>query len=259
MKILNPFLIVASLFLHVSAFSQFTESITSSRPGASFTPYTDGKGILQLQTGFVYETEKDNSTSYSRRGLSYSLLIRYGVSESFELRSSIVTRKDEETVAGLENTSEGLALWDIGFRWNVIDGTSSGTSLGFQTEFRINRVGSDAYQIDELGPRTIALFTTPVTDWLTFTTNLGVSWYDIAGSPNGLYTINFGFPISSKIGGFVEMFGTFTSDVLGKSFNTGIGYLANKNLLLDFSLGFADRIQSNFFDLGVSWRLSTKK
>lgn len=258
MSVNKNILLLIIFFLSHGLKAQFTESISTSRPGASFTPFTTGSNIFQLQTGFIYDTDKNNTSNYSKKGLNYALLVRYGISEVFEVRSSILLRNDKETTSGIESSYGGLALWDIGFRWNVIDGTESGTSFGIQSEFRID-VGPVEYKPErQFANRTIALFTTPITNWLSFTTNLGITWYDGVNT-NGLYTLNLGFPLSPKIGGFIEMFGTFNSNNFGKSFDTGIGYLANDNLLFDFSLGFVDRIQTNFFDLGLSWRISTKK
>jgi len=254
----NRILLIVYLFLSQGVNAQFTESITTSRPGASYTSYTTGKNILQFQTGVAYDTDNDKSIDYARNGISYSLQVRYGITETFEIRSSLILRNDKITTSGSDSSFGGLALFDIGFLWNVIDGRETGTSLGFQTEFRINRVGDANYQIEELAPRTIAIFITPINNWLTFSTNLGISWYDIAGKPNGLYTLNLGFPLFSKINGFIEMFGTFTSESFGKNFDTGIGFPVNNNLYLDLSFGFVERVQTNFVDAGLSWRISTK-
>ncbi len=237
--------------------AQFSETIASSRPGATYTPFTTGKSVFQIQTGFIYDSNKDTSIDYTRNGFSYTLLGRYGIAESFEIRTTAVLRTDNVTSSGSESSYGGFSLLDFGFRWNIIDGVESGTSLGLQSEFRMD-VGPDEYRPQrQFANRTMALFTTPITDWLAFSTNLGVSWYDGSGA-TGLYTLNLGFPITSNLGGFIEMFGSFTGVTFTKSFDTGIGYLVNNNLLIDFSLGFNERIQSNFFDLGLSWRLPKK-
>ena len=257
MNFLRRLISILILLLCVSeVLAQFTETIASSRPGATYTAFTTGKSVFQIQTGFIYDSNKDTSIDYSRNGFSYALIGRYGIAESFEIRSTAILRTDNVTLSGLESSYGGIALLDFGFRWNIINGVESGTSFGLQSEFRMD-VGPDEYKPQrQFANRTMALFTTPITDWLAFSTNLGVSWYD--GGANGLYTLNLGFPITSKLGGFIEMFGSFDGDSFTKSFDTGIGYLVNNDLLIDFSLGFNQRIQSNFFDLGLSWRLQKR-
>ena len=233
--------------------AQYSETIVSSRPGVSFTPSTTGKNAFQIQTGFIYNNDKD--TNYKSSAFNYVLLGRYGITETFEIRSAIILRSESRTSSGIENSIAGINLWDIGFRWNVIDGKGTGPAFGIQTEFRINNVGPPEYKTENLTSQTILLFSTPINSWLDFSSNLGASWYQDSGSPVGIYTLNFSFPIGNKIGGFIEMFGTFSDGELATSFDTGIGYLVNNNLQLDLSFGIVERIKTNFVDLGLSWRL----
>ncbi len=246
-------------FISALVISQFTraqtsETIVSSRPGATFTAYTTGQKVFQIQTGVLYSS--DNDTNYESSAFNYVLSGRYGITESFEIRSTMILRSESTTSSGIENSVGGVGLWDIGFRWNIIDGKGSGPALGIQNEFRINNIGPSEFKTDNLTSQTILLFSAPINSWLGFSANLGASWYGDTGSPLGLYTVNFAFPISNKIGGFVEMFGSFSDEELGTSFDTGISYLINNNLQLDFSIGIVDRIQTNFVDAGLSWRIS---
>ncbi len=248
--------IILFLILTQSVQAQYSETIVSSRPGVSFTPYTTGGKVFQIQTGFIYNGDKDDN--YESSAFNYVLLGRYGITENFEIRSTMILRSESTTSSGIENSTGGLNLWDIGMRWNIINGKGTGAALGIQAEFRINNVGPLEYKTDNLTSQTILLFSIPINSWLGFTTNLGASWYQDTGSPAGIYTLNFAFPFSNKIGGFIEMFGTFSNGELGTSFDTGIGYLVTKNLQLDLSFGIVDRIQTNFIDLGLSWRLVPK-
>lgn len=246
--------LMASILVLGHVHGQYTETIASSRPGASFTPYTTGKQIFQLQTGFLFY--KDTSTPSVRlNGFGYGLQLRYGITENLEVRAATLLRSDKVDFSGSESSFGGLSLLDAGVRWHALNESTTDAMLSFQGEVRFGSVGAPEYQSgNSLSPRILALFSVPVTSWMGFTTNLGLSWYDGIDA-SGTYTANLSFPLSDSMSTFVEIFGSFDSGS-SVNFDTGLAYLLNNDFQLDLALGFAGDIKNNFVDIGLSWRTS---
>ena len=78
----------------------------------------------------------------------------------------------------------------------------------------------------------------------------------------GGYVVNLSFPITEKLGGFVETYGNYNPNQYGEDdfsilFDGGLAYLLNPDLQFDVSTGVGDNdgVNSWFVDLGVSWRI----
>jgi hypothetical protein len=252
-------LLLVSLCLFSNlADAQYLENIHTARPGASFGAYTTGARVFQVQTGFTYDWKSQKDSENTGNGIGYLLTFRYGVTETFEARASFGARRDNVVVDGVEDDFGGLDLINLGFRWNVIDGKDSGPALSFQQDFRLNAGTSEVYRLSNLAPRTLLLYSMPLTSWLGLTTNLGLVWDGENPGPFGYYTFNLGFPVANKVSGFVELFGNINDNRFGASFDTGVGYLVNNDLQLDLSVGFVSLFENTatayFVDGGVSWR-----
>ena len=90
--------------------AQTSEIIRSSRPGQSFTPYTVGSGVFQIQSGlningFEASAEEDGN------GLFLAALGRYGISETIEVRSEFQFANNKVTFRDQEETFNGLSAW----------------------------------------------------------------------------------------------------------------------------------------------------
>ena len=107
------------------------------------------------------------ASGFESTALSYALSLRYGITEPFEVRTALVYRGVTDKFSGTESKSNGLAFWNVGFQWNVIDGKGSGPALAFQNDFQLNGVGAPAFRTSDLSARTLLLFATPLTSWLS--------------------------------------------------------------------------------------------
>ena len=256
------FLTLIFLITNGTIYGQYGEAIRSARPGASFGAYTTGAKVFQVQSGIAYDWKSSQSSDAEGNGFGLLISNRYGITETFEARLAFSFRRDVLTEAGLEEKFGGLNLINVGFRWNVIDGKGSGPALSFQQDFRLNTITSEVYRLSNLAPRTLLLYSMPLTSWLGLTTNLGLTWDGESPEPRGYYTLNLGFPVANKISGFVEVYGVTNDQVFGVNFDTGMGFLVNSDLLLDLSIGFVsltDEGGAYFVDSGVSWRFTKRE
>lgn len=227
----------------------------------SNVPYTTGKGIFQIQTGLLYINTRNAVSQFDNSALNYGILGRYGLFEKFELRSAIAWRSETVSANGQEINFSGLAFLNAGIRFNVINGTGTTPSLGFEADVRFPDIGAPEFQIQELAPRLFLLFSTPLIGDISFTSNIGIVWPELGKDPFAAYTINFSTPISKKTSVFFEAFGNVFVEREGFNLDGGIGYIVNKNLQLDISSAVLEITGENFgwwLDAGVSWRVDLK-
>ncbi len=239
------------------AHGQYNETIRSARPGQSFGPFTTGKKIFQIQTGFNINQIKYSEENFDVHGFNYLMSLRYGITETVEIRYAFRLNRDKITIDEEDGIANGLSAMVLGIRFNILN--NAGTykpSLGFQANINLN-VLSPEFNPDNPEPALLLLHSQKLTQWLKLTTNWGIVWNGNNGDPSGLYTINFSFPISNKIGCFVENYGGLFNRNLNTFFDTGIDYLVNNDLLLDLSIGYGKNrgVMDAFVDFGVSWRI----
>lgn len=87
-------LLIAFVGYGNQAFSQYHPTIRTARPGQSFGPFATGKGVFQVQTGFNFKNAELNTMNEDLDGFNYLLSLRYGVTETFEIRSAFQFNRD---------------------------------------------------------------------------------------------------------------------------------------------------------------------
>lgn len=249
-----------TLLLSSSAFAQYNETIRTARPGQAFGPFTTGKYVFQVQTGLTYSGFDDGNFDQEGNSTDYFLALRYGLLENFELRSAFGINSSETTLGDNSTIdASGLSAWIVGIRYNIVSGEGYKPSFGFQTDLRLNWVGED-YKSQDLAPRFMLIHSQQLSETFGLTTNWALSWNGNDNSTTGTYVINISFPISEKLGSFIENYGSISNGELTNRWDTGLGYLVNNDLLLDCSVGYGknDGLSDWFIDAGFSWRVKTK-
>lgn len=250
-------LILFSLILSLNVKGQFSETIQSSRPGQAFVPYTTGKNVFQVQSGLNALQTESAAANDSDLSMAYSGLFRFGIGEKLELRSSLVFA-DQHTQ--LTNSSEshlsGISAWSVGARYNILSGGGTQPALGIQAGFALPYIGNDYRPVD-LAPQVMLMHSQKLTDLFQLTTNWGVDWATNANNAKGQYVINIAFPLGEKWGGFIENYGDLYRGDFDTRWDTGVGFLVNKDFQLDASVGAGvnEGIFDWFVDAGLSWRI----
>lgn len=251
--------VLSLLLLCFSAKAQYNETIRTARPGKSVGPFTTGKSIFQIQSGLNILTLDNDEADLSGNVVTQLNSLRYGVSERFEIRSAFSYSNQSIEIGDSEINSSGINFWNVGLRANLIDNAASGKpSLGIQGDVGLKTVSSD-YEQEYLSPRLILILGMRLYKSVTLTSNLGTQWSGSTGKQLTLYTLNLSFALTEKLRGFVENYGTFQESELTTRFDTGIGYLINKDLAMDISAGYGDNNnQTDYFvDFGFSYRIKT--
>jgi hypothetical protein len=236
-----------------SLLAQFNETIRTGRPGQSIGAFTVGKGFFQIQSGVDYFSSENSS--YRSNGMLSNTVIRYGLTEPFEI-SALIEYKGEHVENGsVSQNDNGFSAVDLGMRYHIYTGKGLVPSVAFQIRWRIPRVGGD-YEIDQWAPRFLVVTSQQLSNKLSFITNWGASWNGNNAIPQGNYTANLSYALTSNFGVFIENYGSLQQSDFDTFLDGGIAFLVSNNLQLDLYSGFGqnDGVKDFYTSVGVSWR-----
>ena len=101
-----------------------------------------------------------------------------------------------------------------------------------------------------------------MSDYGTLTNNLIASNTADEDELLGALTLSYSWNFTDRLGTFIEYYGSESIDQDSDrqwqgAWDTGLGYLVNNNLLIDFSFGrdLSDDVDSSFVSAGFSYRL----
>ena len=249
-----------SSFSDAKSNQHLIESLASDRPGASLTPLTVQKGLWQIQFGLNGGESYDVTAKkdYNTGGMPFDL--RTGIAKNLELMLSAFPEFASNVGAG---SGIEYAAMSVGasLRYTIIRNSNAG-SLGVFVGY--NHVN---YENIEWGSATSikAIYSVPVGNILSFTTNLGYSFYSF--DADGFdYTFNIGIAFLPRVGAFIETYGSVPSTnaenaVSENWLDGGLYFLVNDNFQLDilYAQGTFNDFQNFFTSIGLTYRFGTLK
>jgi len=253
MKKVFCFLYLATISLSMVA--QTSEIIRSSRPGQSFTPYTVGKNVFQIQSGINFNGF-DEGSAMDGNGTFLVALGRYGITETIEIRTEFQINRDQVMTGDEKETLNGISAWTLGIRFNILNpDEATKPALGFQFDLNTNAASSD-FKSKYIAPKVILLHSQALSSKLGLTTNWGVAWNGNDASPRGFYTVAFTYALNDQWALLLENYGEVEDSDFDTRFDAGLAYLLNGNVQLDLGVGYGknDEVSDYFGDAGVSVR-----
>ncbi|MGK7389551.1 MAG: hypothetical protein ACNS60_04345 [Candidatus Cyclobacteriaceae bacterium M2_1C_046] len=249
-SLLRTTFFISFLLLSLPGFSQVSEAIRTDRPSQSFSQYTVGMRILQLEGGIGYGELGTDLTETS--SLYENLVIRYGIKENIELNASVTYTSSTYTpFIGNEVDINGLSQFDFGFRIHLFE-RPSGFAGSWQTRARFHFIQNEEFEIgdNDLGYVSAVSMGYPVGNSL-FVANVGTS-----DTSPFLYTFNYSRSIGDSFSAFVEVYGIYENE-FNNFFDGGVAYFINKDLQLDISAGvdLENTIDGYFVEGGISSRI----
>lgn len=239
--------------LHFNAFGQFSETISSDRPGQTFSATTLGHKVVQIQTGFEYsEGTGDNTNKHIRS----NTFLRVAISERFDLEALVNYRKDEVREQGETMVvGDGFSDTELGFKYSVLTNDGWIPSLSFQGRV-LTRLVDEDYKRSSPGMLMNVATKNQINSWLAYAMNIGVT-FPRRGISKYIVpaTFNFSASISQRWGAFVEMYGNLND--FTPSFDGGVSYLVTNDLMLDLYSGVSS--DSWFVEGGVSYRIKWRQ
>lgn len=246
MKIKNT--LVLSFFSTIMC-SQEIESIQADRPDQTETPTLVPTEMFQLETGFTFQKDNENSSALSLP----STLWKYGVNENFEIR--LIT---EFVFEEIENEKiNGIAPIYLGFKTKLAEEKGIIPKTSFIAHISLPNAASTNFKMDYFAPEFRFAMQHTVSEKFSLSYNLGAEWDGFSAEPTFIYTLATGYSITQKLGSYIELFGFMPqSQKSNHNFDGGITYLINKNFMLDLSSGFGvtDNAPKHFIAFGFSVR-----
>ena len=112
------FAFIVLFFMSLKSYSQSNDTIRTGRPGQAIGPYVVGTGYFQIQSGLDFASS-ENSIDRTKSQISNNV-VRYGLTENFELSALVNIQNDRHSLSSLADTS-GLSEMHLGFRYNLVD------------------------------------------------------------------------------------------------------------------------------------------
>lgn len=240
--------------------------LVTDRPGQTECINTVGKGSLQVESGFLYQSSQIGNNTTQQRFTYPSSLFKLGLTHQLELRiiAEVVNYKNIRTdnwerlgsISGMENLiigakheikTEGKLKLSATAHIITPNGTEgiSNERYGVQTRLNFNyAVKSDAFLAGGLAYENYNL---------RFAEGEGL----VRDSDGRLfYTLIYGKSISNKMSVFLENYASFDEfEDWNQNMDAGIIYLINSNLQVDYSFGWGLNNVINYHAIGISFRI----
>jgi len=259
MKILKFVLVTTILLMAFWSNAQDMPDIATDRPDQSESSSTIPKKTFQIESGFVFESDKANDMSYDNWQI-LTTLFRYGLFDGFELRliSSYSDVKMEFGRAEADSSISGLTPIILGFKAYITEQKGVLPEMSILGHFTLPNTGGDDFQIDRLDASFRLACGWSILDNLGAGLNLGATWDEESEIPVYFYSCVVGVTIVGPLNGFVEVYGDLQDESFPvHKFDAGLTYLIKHNFQLDasFGLGISDIAPDYFVNAGFAWRI----
>jgi hypothetical protein len=237
--------------------AQYSETISTDRPGQAIGTSAVGKSTAQIQTG-LNTNFMSWDDDYKSRTLLSNTVIRIGIIERLEINGTFNYQADKIEMPADERNTSGVSSTELGARLGIIKNEGAIPALGLQGSLLL-KAQSPEYQRDKLGTKIILSTGNTINNWLSVNTNLGLSWDGNGNGAQSLYVLNFSLALTDRIGAVAEIYGSFNE--FDANYDAGISYLINNNFLLDVSAGWQgdDGVSDWFIDGGISFRIDWRE
>lgn len=239
------------IFIPSIMLAQYGQSIRTGRPGQAIGAFTVGSDVFQVQSGITY-TSYENGLGDEFHTYTSNNVFRLGIWEKFEISGVVgYLIAEENPITG--DRLRGVSNTQIGARYNILEPNGAIPALGIQGRLLL-KLQKEEFRRENLGSQFLLAAGNRITDWASYTANLGLLWPGDGEGPVEIYAFNLGFSLTDRVGTFVEVYGTF--DNFTTNYDTGFSYLVNNDLKLDISGGTQgnNNVDDWFVDAGFSWR-----
>lgn len=262
----------------------FYNLINTDRPDFTDAPFSVGRGVTIIETGYTYRkaTDTEANIAQGRRSLPEAL-VRYGLTDEFELR----LKWNGYVLSNLEDHNTGIRTQLFGgddiiaaFKWEIFQQRGISPLLTLVSGSTIP-TGTNGISSNALQPFANFVAGWGIRRWLYLKMSTGIDWQKTSIStlfgggsePTGpivvflrdninVYhgSVSLLYQALPRVGGFVELFGFGqtggTDNRPSYFFDTGLFLYATTNVQFDLRIGtrMSDRIYETFAGGGLSIR-----
>lgn len=267
MKSTKHILLAFTALLSLNALAQERDSklsnpLVTDRPDATEASSTVGKGVLQFETGGLYESFEANRVK--NETFTYNtMLIRYGLLDNLEIRLGWDFVEGVTSINGnrLDDVTSGLSPLLLGLKLDIAEENGAMPEIALighvfpvfsaATDFRPETTGIDFR---------LSLSHT-LNEKSSIGYNIGAQWGNDSPEAAAIYTLAYGYSISEKWGVYAEVYGDLPEDSAANHFwDAGFTYLASNDLQFDafFGTSFTEG-QDLLLGMGLSYRIKPKQ
>ncbi|GAA4890506.1 hypothetical protein GCM10023311_13410 [Flaviramulus aquimarinus] len=247
--------------ISISAQDNNLGALVTDRPDATEASSTVGKGILQFETGGLYETFDTNNMTFENYTFN-TMLIRYGILDNLELRLGWDFVEGVTTVNGnkLDNVTSGLSPLLLGMKIDIAEENGAMPEIALIGHvFPVFSASAD-YRREYTAVDFRLSLSHTLSDNSSLGYNIGAQWGDDSAEAAAIYTLAYGYSFTDKIGMYAELYGDLPEDSSANHYwDAGITYLVNNDLQLDTYFGTSiTEGQDLLLGLGFSYRIRKK-
>ena len=253
------------LSVSLSTFSQEKNddlgALVTDRPDATEASSTVGKGVLQFETGGLYESFEDNNIK-SENYTFNTMLVRYGILDNVEFRLGWDFVEGTSKVNGnkLDNVTSGLSPLLLGLKIDIAEENGAMPEIAIIGHvFPIFSASTD-YRPEYTGVDFRLSLSHTLSDKSSIGYNIGAQWGDDSAEATAIYTVAYGYSFSDEFGMYAELYGDLPEDSSANHFwDAGLTYLVSNDLQLDAYFGTSiTEGQDLLLGLGLSYRIRKK-
>lgn len=258
-KILLLVLVIGSL----NAFAQEEDNknqgaLVTDRPDATEASSTVGKGVLQIETGGIYESFEENSIKAENYTYN-TTLVRYGILDNMELRVGWNFVEGAVKVNGnkLDNVTSGLSPLLLGVKIDIAEEKGAMPEIALIGHVFPLFSASKDFRPESTGIDFRFSLSHTLSEKSSIGYNIGGQWGDDSAEAAAVYTVAYGYSITDAFGFYAELYGDMPEDSSANHYwDAGLTYLVNNDLQLDIYAGTSiTKGQDLLFGLGASFRL----
>ena len=240
------------------------DGIVTDRPDFVESSNVVGLGRFQVETSVA--ADRSRSAGYRERVVSTPTLLRYGISDTVELRlegDGRVSGRSQDLPGGAEGRVSGYADASFGVKWHALDAAGTNPSLGVLLHVDAPS-GSRALRGEKYRPslRVVAEWELPNDMSLGLMPGAG-SNTDASGQryTHGIFGAVVGKQLTDKLRGFVEIAAPHVARSshggTEATFDVGGAYLITDTLQVDAMLarGLNSRTPDLSLTIGLSFKL----
>lgn len=261
MKSKNNYLLSLLLFLPFLAFAQedskTSEPLVTDRPDATEASSTVGKGVLQFETGGLYETYESNNVKTENYTYN-TMLIRYGLLDNLELRLGWDFVEGVTKVNGnkLDNVMSGLSPLLLGMKLDIAEENGCMPEIALIGHVFPVFSASEDYRPEYTAVDFRFSLSHTLSEKSSLGYNIGAEWGNDSPEAKAIYTLAYGYSFTDRFGMYAEVYGDFPEDSSANHYwDAGVTYLVNNDLQLDAYVGTSiTEGQDLLLGLGFSYR-----
>ncbi len=247
--------IVSALEGKLISFSD--EPLVTDRPDATESSSTVGKGVLQFETGGIYESYENNSIK--NENYTYNtMLIRYGILDNMELRLGWDFVEGISKVNGnkLDNITSGFSPLLLGMKVDITEENGLMPEIALIGHvFPVFSASTD-YRPEHTGVDFRFSLSHTLSEKSSLGYNIGAEWGNDSPEATCVYTLAYGYSLTDRFGMYAEVYGDLPEDHSANHYwDAGMTYLVSNDLQLDAYVGTSiTEGQDILLGIGFSYR-----